>query len=331
MASREHLAIVDVGHGSAAVLVDSSGTVVIDAGPKAGLLEYLRETGIRRVDVVLISHADQDHLGGLLGLLASGEVSVGVVRLNTDSEKASRVWDDLVYELDCMRRRGVVDFETSLIQGDDGRYDQGVVHIEIVGPSAYLATKGPGSVDRLGARISTNSISAVIRLHVKGVPLVLFCGDLDEVGLRDLVRVGASLRAAVLVYPHHGGRSGSNTSTAFAEQLIRLVEPSTVVFSIGRGVHATPQPEVVDAVCRLAGTAHIVCTQLSERCSSAVPASEPGHLAPVYAQGKERRACCGGTLIFSLASSASMLPARPAHQAFVTAAAPSALCRLVRS
>ena len=71
---RPYLAILDVGHGNCAVLTDSKGIVVIDTGPGSALLEYLSEKNIKTIDVVLISHADQDHIGGLIQLLFSKSV-----------------------------------------------------------------------------------------------------------------------------------------------------------------------------------------------------------------------------------------------------------------
>ena len=50
------LTILDVGHGNCAVLEHGERTVVLDCGPKTGLLEYLTSRGVHTLDVVLISH-----------------------------------------------------------------------------------------------------------------------------------------------------------------------------------------------------------------------------------------------------------------------------------
>lgn len=59
--------ILDVGHGNAAVVNTGTGIIVIDAGPRTGLLEFLTETGAPKIDALLISHADADHIAGLIG------------------------------------------------------------------------------------------------------------------------------------------------------------------------------------------------------------------------------------------------------------------------
>jgi len=327
--AKRKLAILDVGHGNCAVLQDSNGVVVIDAGPGNALEMYLREQEIRRVDVVLISHADQDHLGGLIALLASRAVEIGRVRLNTDSSKGSKIWDDLLYELELLDQDNRLDFQPFLTREDKGAYDQGSIEIKVLAPSKYLAGRGPGSRDRHGRRILTNSLSAVIRLSEKGIPLALFPGDLDEVGLENLDCSADDLRAPLLVFPHHGGRAGTSELKTFVRELCDRVRPAKVIFSIGRGRYGTPLLEVVSAVREHVEGVWIACTQLSEHCASELPKVHPKHLNREFAQGREGRKCCAGTLVIDLDRAEGLLPIHGDHQAFIGLAAPSALCRRV--
>jgi len=321
------LAILDVGHGNCAMLQDSDGVVVIDAGLGNGLEIYLRQQEIGRIDVVLISHADQDHIGGLISVLASRAVEIGRVRLNTDSMKGSKIWDDLLYELDQLDQENRLDFQPFLTRDEKGAYDQGSIEIKVLAPSKYLAGKGPGSRDRRGRRILANTLSAVIHLSERGAPLALFPGDLDEVGLENLDCSADDLRAPLLVFPHHGGRAGTSGLDAFVRELCERVRPTRVIFSIGRGRYGTPLPEVVSAVRKHVEGVWIACTQLSEHCASELPKAHPKHLNREFAQGREGRKCCAGTLVIDLDRAESLLPIHGDHQAFIGLAAPSALCR----
>ena len=101
----------------------------------------------------MLSHADQDHIGGAMSLLSSREVKITDVYLNTDSQKGSTVWDDLAYTLWDHHKRNRVRFEPSITPHLNGKLDRGRVAIEVLGPSAYLATKGPGSTDRKGRKL----------------------------------------------------------------------------------------------------------------------------------------------------------------------------------
>jgi beta-lactamase superfamily II metal-dependent hydrolase len=62
------LTILDVGHGSCAILAEATRIVVFDAGPKTGLLEFLLQHQIDTIDLVMISHADRDHIEGLIAI-----------------------------------------------------------------------------------------------------------------------------------------------------------------------------------------------------------------------------------------------------------------------
>lgn len=319
------LTILDVGHGNSAVLVDSEGVVVIDAGLKSSLLEYLTEQGITKIDVVLISHADEDHIGGLINLL-SNRFPIGCVRLNTDSLQTSDMWRKLLYELERASNAGTLDFNPSLTPDDSGKFDQGAVHIEILGPSSDLVEKGPGSKDDKGRRIGTNSISAIIRLSQKMKPIALLPGDLDEIGLDDLIEHNIDVSAPLLVFPHHGLKAGRTTAMdEFTHRLCEIVRPSNVIFSIGRGRKA-PMPEVVAAIREHVPDVRIACTQLSEHCAFSLPQEAPSHLNDVFSKGREHQKCCAGTMVIDLDNPEYILPIYDAHKAFIENTAPNALC-----
>lgn len=323
------LSIVDVGHGNCAVLVDTNGTIVIDAGPGTSLLEFLEQEGIDKVDVVLISHADKDHIDGLIALVSCGRFELGVVRINSDALKTSKLWDDLLYSLNKAHVAGAVDFNPALTIADTGKFDRGAVHIEILAPNLYIAGRGPGSTDRAGRRLTSNSISAVIRLAKHGAPIATFTGDLDSVGLNNLLEDNVDCSAPVLVFPHHGGKPGTANMTTFAQRLVNLVKPQTVIFSIRRGgKFNNPQPEIVAALRQHAPSIRVACTQLSTHCAAAVPQTQPRHLTSKYAQGRQANGCCGGTFVLELSAQDSpLLPALDSHIDFISAHAETALCQ----
>ena len=325
--SRRYLGILDVGHGNCAVVhVGEVGVVVIDAGPGTGLLEFLDEQGIENIRTVYISHADVDHIAALLGLLESNSVAVERVVVNSDSSKQSKVWDDLLYELDLRQRRDALEFTVGLVSGVCERLDD--VAIEVLGPSRYLAGKGAGSTDRSGRRITTNSISAVIGVTVGGRITAIIPGDLDEVGLDDLLEHADDVRAPVVVYPHHGLRPGNADVRAFAERLLGATEPHVVVFSFGRRRYRAPYPETVRVVREVRPDARVVCTQLSEHCSRTTPASSFSHLNDTFAQGRVDGTCCGGTIVvpFDGLAGGGIRPSREEHRDFIVSCVQTPLC-----
>ena len=325
---RRHLCFLDVGHGNSTVIIASDESVVlIDVGRQSTLSEFLREQQITRIDSIYLSHADADHVGALVGILAT-KISIGRVFLNGDASKNTKLWDDLVYELDIAHRAGSLEFELRLVSGMANQLP-GDVCLHVVAPSQYLVGKGAGSTHRSGGPIHTNSISAVISITVAGSTLAMLPGDLDGVGLRDLLKncEDEDLRASILVYPHHGARhGGAMDPTEYARTLLLAVDPKLVVFSIGRGNYATPNPETVRVLRETLPSARIVCTQLSEHCSEQLPTHSPTHLSRAFARGRAGRACCGGTVVVPLDDFAAILPQSAPHAEFIRIHAQTALC-----
>jgi competence protein ComEC len=184
--------------------------------------------------------------------------------VNSDSTKNSVIWDDLVYLLSETNKKGKLYFEPSLTPHLNGKLDQGEVAIEVLAPNQYIAAKGPGSKDRHGRKLSSNSISAVIRLSYHGKPLVLLPGDIDQVGLENLLEDNASLTAWLTVYPHHGGKPGRGNVKAFAARFCEAVNPKVVIFSIRDNERQFPTKEVVDTVEKNLDNVRLFSTRSSE-------------------------------------------------------------------
>lgn len=316
------ITILDVGHGNAAVLQHDDQAVVIDAGVGTTLLEHLRLMGIRRIRTVVISHADFDHLKGLVAVLDQPDIAVDQVFVNSDAAKKSREWTALVFALDERRRSGECDFTVQLTEGMSFQFFDAAMNV--LAPRAALAAIGPGGSDEEGRRITTNTISAVVSVRVAETQ-VLLPADIDAVGLHHLLGAGQDLQADVLVFPHHGGNVRPNASEAdnreFSGSLLNAVRPATVVFSIGRGGHENPRPEVVESVSAAGAT--VMCTQMSRHCCGDV-ALPDRHLSNAFAAGRAPGRCCAGSIV---ASAAGLDPHATEHQAFVELNAPSALCR----
>lgn len=319
------MSILDVGHGNCSVLEDSKGVVVIDAGPGAVLLEFLEQKGIKTIDVLLISHSDADHLAGAITILESEKIGIKRVRLNSDALKGTVLWDDFLWTL--KEKSNSVDFRPALTSGDSNSFNQGVISIEILAPNPYIAAKGPSSTDRQGRLITANSTSAVIRLVRNGDHLALLPGDIDDTGFESLLEDTPTPTAKILVFPHHGGKPTTGDPVQFTRKICRKVKPEIVIFSIGRGKHETPRPEILEAVRNEVSNARIICTQLSKHCAPYVPDFEPKHLVSLCSMGREKRKCCAGTIIISLVNRSLLIyPDFKAHLDFIQSAAPKALC-----
>jgi competence protein ComEC len=194
----------DVGQGDALVLPAGSGAgVLVDTGPDVSAVDRcLDRLGIGTLPLVLLSHLDADHAGGLAGALAGRDV--GVVATATLSPADNRVGalDRLV------RRSGGT--RAVLVPGD--RRTVGGVAVEVLAPDPARAT----------AAAAPNDLSMVARVTVHGVR-VLFTGDLGADAEARLMRDGVDLRADVLKVPHHGSKDADAAFLAASGARVALI------------------------------------------------------------------------------------------------------------
>lgn len=323
------LSILDVGHGNCAVLNDDGKITVFDAGLGSSLLEFLTQEGISKIDTLLISHADEDHVGGVVGLVGSEIVEIDAIYLNSDSTKTvknGRRWKQLLYSLNKAKQSGKLNFFVGLTTSNTGEFDGPNIKIELLAPSPYLAALAPGGKDVKDRTLSSNTLSAVFRLMKDSESAVLLAGDLDDVGLQNLIEDEQTIEASVLLFPHHGGLSGGNV-TKFTEQICGLTAATTVVFSNGRDHYGAPRPEVVEAVRKTLSEARILCTQLSRVCAANdLTDQDQSYLSPKFARGRSRKKCCAGTVVFDLLQK-EIVPVYAGHSEFIQIGAPTAMCR----
>ena len=269
------LYFLDVGQGDAAFVVTPNDTkVLVDGGLRERALGFLvwkyRLDDESSPDVVIdhlvLSHADLDHVDGLIPVLEHPKIVVrhvhhnGIARYGSgfDTGIGDRTPDghlatlhDTLDDLDgCDLASGgrarfaewiraVRDSGASYRRHDrsQGRLDVGdpAVTVEIVGP----VLEPDGSAQWFGKPSDTlNGHSLVLRLSY-GAVRVLFAGDLNHHGSRHLLAqpdAELDLNAHVLKAPHHG-------SSEFDEELLRAVNPMLTVVSSGEEPdHGHPAP-----------------------------------------------------------------------------------------
>ncbi len=312
------IAILDVGHGNAAIVQEDSWTVVIDCAPGDTVLRALQERGVKEIHAVLISHADADHVGGILGLLASPDFIVREIYVNGDWFKKTLTWRLFRQAVRDARSRSDVLVHTELSSSLATSISHGSTTVEVLAPSPELLLGSADKRDLKSRPLTSNSLSAVVRVLESGKPAVLFAGDVDQTGLANLEEDHHKLEAEVLVFPHHGGLPrGAKNATEFAERMVALVNPELVVFSIARAGKANPRPEIVNVVRNRLGEGRVACTQLSGRCAQVTP-SHTAHLIGLASAGAGVRSCCTGSMLINVAAGRSSLnPSRAAHLGFI--------------
>lgn len=132
------LIILDVGHGNCAVIRDTEDVIVIDCSHGVTLIETLEYQSIREISHILISHADEDHISGIINLLLNEEIIIHNVHLNPDSLKKTQIWQDLRIALKDARQRFKTEVSTELTITNTGKLNLGSVEIEVLAPTPEL-------------------------------------------------------------------------------------------------------------------------------------------------------------------------------------------------
>lgn len=317
------LVVLDVGHGNCAVLADGDEAAVIDCAPGSTLMETLEQLQIREIHYVLISHVDRDHSAGLTGLLLN--VTVHNVYLNPDPRRDSKTWLGLRRALKIASDNFGTKVHHSLSATSPGNLHCGRVTIEVLSPSFEMAMSGVGGEDMQGRELTANSMSVVVSLTHEDCRVALFPGDIDEVGLANLLEA-KEIKAKILVFPHHGGRPKAIAGDEFAVRICEAVKPELVLFSIGRERFSNPREEVVRGVRSVSPDSHILCTQLSRQCADSIPDTNLVHLATLPASGGPGKKCCGGTVSVELEGISTTYAPSTAHEKFVNDFVPLPMC-----
>ena len=223
------LLAADIGQGNAVIVRTATHTLVYDSGPRysaesdAGhrVLVPLLRAFDEKVDVLMLSHRDSDHIGGAMAILA----------MQPQAGLHSSIEDG--HELQAVRQ------SKRCSAGQQWTWDG--VDFEVLHPDSadYEAT------------VKSNGMSCVLRIS-NGVNTALLAGDIElaqetrlvsqahEV-MRKGVRLPPLLRADLLLVPHHGSKTSS--SGAFLD----MVHPSFAIVQAGyRNRFGHPAPPVLE-------------------------------------------------------------------------------------
>jgi competence protein ComEC len=227
------ITFLDVGQGDATLIEFPEGPVVLVDGGEGGdfnvgaiaVSPYLWQRGIRRIDDVIGSHPQNDHMGGLGYVVRSFDVG----RFWTNGTESKALFYRLLQRE--MHEKGLIERVAH----------DALPPLEVGACRLHFLNRLQPAAKRLNDR------SVVFRLHcpAKSDFSLLMTGDVEQKGQRALLQRASALQSVLLKVPHHGSRG------AIDEDFLAAVSPSVAVLSAGRrNRYDHPHAETISAYAR---------------------------------------------------------------------------------
>ena len=228
--SKMEITFLDVGQGDCIIVrTPMKKTIIIDGGGNAQgtfdvgerlLVPYLLKNGIRKIDLMIVSHVHDDHVGGLYKVIEYLKTEAVIV-----GEQVEQTENYLKLITKCKERNIMIYTAT---KGDSIAVENNV-NIKIVHPDNRLITY---------SRDDLNNNSLVALMEYKDMKC-LFTGDIEVEGERILIENYPLLKADILKIPHHGSKYSSS------DEFIEKIEPDIAVIQVGRNNFGHPNQEVL--------------------------------------------------------------------------------------
>lgn len=218
---------IDVGLGDCIfITLPSSENILIDTGgsstgPK--VVQYLKSLGVKRIDHLILTHPDDDHIGGILSIMSEFEV------LNIYDNGLSNFNSDIYRDYVKLVRNNLSKY--NILQAGESLLFNNIM-IEVLNP--LLPPTG-----------NPNDDSIVLRLLYEDVKIFL-TGDLLQSGERRLLNLRTELTSQILKISHHGENDASS------DDFLKSVNPEITIISVSNvNKYARPHQELLKRLTQI--------------------------------------------------------------------------------
>lgn len=214
----------DVGQGDGMLLVSPSGKqIVIDGGPGTKIADCLSQSmpfWDRTVELVVATHAQKDHMEGLLEVLARYKVKMIVTSKVNNGSELYRVWEKAVEN-----EKAKVYVPKSR---DRLKIDQ--LTLDVLWPDAQKLSQWQALPPS-----DLNESAIVLRVNYGGFCAYL-TADIPKETLRGLI----DRQCQILKISHHGSKTGTN------QEILDEAGPRLAIIQVGKNSYGHPTKEVID-------------------------------------------------------------------------------------
>lgn len=211
---------IDVGQGNAVLVRSKNKNLLIDGGNRSKsryYYNYIKNKNLKKIDYMIASHYDEDHIAGLISILENYEV---INVLTPSYKKETKIYKSFTRSLS-KSNANVINPK----QGD--KFYLGDAKIEILWPKVYR-----NGVD--------NDNSIVVKISYGNMSF-LFPADASKNVEDQLIYSGYNLKSDVLMLGHHGSKYSSS------KEFLKEVNPKLAIISVGKNNrYGHPSNEVLN-------------------------------------------------------------------------------------
>lgn len=212
---------IDVGQGDSTLIITPRGKTILvdgggskeessfDVGESIGM-PYLLDRGITKLDYILISHFDSDHIGGLFYIMKNMKIEKVIISKQGEDSKNYERFKTIVKE----KKMKVIEVK----KGDELKIEKDI-KLEILWPKEEQMKENVLNNNSIVAKLSNPYCS------------ILLTGDIEEIAEKQIIKEYKNsniLKATILKVGHHGSRTSS------IQEFLEKVKPNIALIGVGK-------------------------------------------------------------------------------------------------
>lgn len=205
---------IDVGQGDSTLIVDNNTAILIDCGKNqygSVVTQEIRKYNIQRLDYLIFSHMDADHIGGCIDVMENVPIDIIITNQDTkDTTTIQNVLDRITYQTRLNATEGAV----------------------------YKLSNSEFTVIQALPNTEDSNAQSIVGLYTFDSRSVLFTGDCDNACETKLIEKAP--KADILKVPHHGSRYATTMP------LLDVLGAKYAVISVGQNSYGHPTNDVLD-------------------------------------------------------------------------------------
>ena len=220
-----YIHFVDVGQGDCTFIETPQGKTILIDGGENSVLSYILDRGYTKIDYIIISHFDSDHVGGILEILQ--KIKVGQAIIGKQGENS----ENFIKFIEIAKKKKI---NVKVVKKGDRIIIDKQVYIDILWPKEELIEDNV---------LNNNAI--VAKLNYRGITM-LFTGDVEEIAEDKMIfeyKNTDFLKCNILKVAHHGSKTSST------DTFLQIAKPQIALIGVGENnKYGHPSQEILERI-----------------------------------------------------------------------------------